>query len=787
MIHSIKLNQMIGYSVLLIIFLLPSNIYVLANFKTACELLKLPRECHCQRTRGVPLSSLNETRLRCRQFTKITSEYNWSIVQYDRLAFETPTDNLILDRFAFADIRARTLRFNVRHLFLNDHALYNAYIGQLAMSCTDDYGTINLESNGQVLYGATITNVLVKSIDLQIQISELFFSNSIIYTLLIESSKFYGFTNKKFITPQQYETNTTNENQYENFLEYDSILTPNSSYQTSSQISSLKIRRIRNSKRTLRQNPDINDEKFSLLEYTTSPINVTSTPLLASVRIYTIFSSINTTNLTENYFPNNFNYSQTDEIALSYNYINTIDPYAFRHLQLFEGRLILTYNHIQYLSPSAFNYLYSLNNLSLAYNFIQNVSSIHFEHLNKLYELDLGFNQINQLYNSTFQYLRNLHVLRLNNNPLKFIHSSVFTSLTHLKEINLQGVQLTQLIDPQNFHWLWNLANLNVNYLSNTNFDLSDVAFCLLSHFNQTFFHISRQHSCLCNVHYLYNNPDIHRNGSYSTVTYHTNYLRLTPICIQSETSSSFEQYPHENEPMEYSNSSDFIIQNLGDNCNYKLIFLDCDAMTTTTASATTTATTTTTTTFIDMSSLADNRSTAESLLNAASKPAPLPTTTPWFFKYTKPTPRSANNAKKLFTVLGTLIAITVAAVILVIIWYRLKRLYIQKQKRKKVEQKRGLNLISSNTITNHPQTTAPRYASSDMLSSLYSGQSMGNKNQSQTLIARASPPSTIYKNVDALNNDSIQSIDHEESQQQLQSQNLTNGKTIEIEDTTEC
>ncbi|CAF5216795.1 unnamed protein product, partial [Rotaria magnacalcarata] len=235
-----------------------------------------------------------------------------------------------------------------------------------------------------------------------------------------------------------------------------------------SQISSLKIRRIRNSKRTLRQNPDINDEKFSLLEYTTSPINVTSTPLLASVRIYTIFSSINTTNLTENYFPNNFNYSQTDEIALSYNYINTIDPYAFRHLQLFEGRLILTYNHIQYLSPSAFNYLYSLNNLSLAYNFIQNVSSIHFEHLNKLYELDLGFNQINQLYNSTFQYLRNLHVLRLNNNPLKFIHSSVFTSLTHLKEINLQGVQLTQLIDPQNFHWLWNLANLNVNYLSNT-------------------------------------------------------------------------------------------------------------------------------------------------------------------------------------------------------------------------------------------------------------------------------------------------------------------------------
>ncbi|CAF3525468.1 unnamed protein product [Rotaria socialis] len=787
--HSIKLNQMIGYSVLLIIFLLPSNIYVLANFKTACELLKLPRECHCQRTRGVPLSSLNETRLRCRQFTKITNEYNWPIVQYDRLAFETPNDNLILDRFAFSDIRARTLRFNVRHLFLNDHAFYNAYIGQLAISCTDDYGTINLESNGQALYGATITNILVKSIDLQIQISELFFSNSVIYTLLIESSKFYGFTNKKFITRQQYETNSTNENQYETFLEYDSILTPNSSYQTSSQSSPLKIRRIRNSKRGRRQISDINDEKFSLLEYTTAPINITSTPLLASVRIYTILSSINTTNLTENYFPNNFNYNQTDEITLSYNYINTIDPYAFRHLQFFEGRLILTYNHIQYLSPYAFNYLYSLNNLSLANNLIQNVSSMHFEHLNKLYELDLGFNQINQLYNNTFQYLPNLHVLRLNNNPLKFIHSNVFTSLTHLKEINLQGVQLMQLIDPQNFHWLWNLASLNVNYLSNTNFDLSDVAFCLLSHFNQTFFHISRQHSCSCNVHYLYNNPGIHRNGPYSTVKYHTNYLRLTPICIQNETSSSFEQYPHENEPVEYSNSSDFIIQNLGDKCNYKLMFLDCDAMTTTTTATTTTTTTTTAMTTIEISSSADNLSTAESLLNAAArKTAPLPTTTPRFFKYTKPTSKSANNTKKLFTVLGTLIAITVAPVILVILWYRLKRLYIQKQKRKKViEQKRGLNSISSNNMTHYPQTTAPRYASSDMLSSMYSGQSIGNKNPSQTLISPASPPSTIYKNVDALNNDSIQSIDHEENQLQRQSQNLTNDKTSEIQETTEC
>ncbi|CAF3891132.1 unnamed protein product [Rotaria sp. Silwood2] len=95
---------MIGYSLLLLFFLCPSNIIALVNYKTACELLKLPRDCHCQRTRGVPISSLNETRLRCRQFTKITTDYRWSIVPYDRLAFETSNDNLTLYRFAFDNI-----------------------------------------------------------------------------------------------------------------------------------------------------------------------------------------------------------------------------------------------------------------------------------------------------------------------------------------------------------------------------------------------------------------------------------------------------------------------------------------------------------------------------------------------------------------------------------------------------------------------------------------------------------------------------------------------------------
>jgi hypothetical protein len=150
------------------------------------------------------------------------------------------------------------------------------------------------------------------------------------------------------------------------------------------------------------------------------------------------------------------------------------------------------------------------------------------------------------------------------------------------------------------------------------------------------------------------------------------------------------------------------------------------------------------------------------------------------YFKYTKPPKKSVNNAKKLFTVLGTLAAITIGAIILVILWYRLKAMFKRQEKKKKiVEQQRQLNSPSNN---NH--STAPRYASSDMLGSIHSTQLTGNKSQSQALIAPASSsPSTIYKNVDALANDPIQNFIDEENRQQ----NITDEKPIDIQATTQC
>jgi len=104
---------------------------------------------------------------------------------------------------------------------------------------------------------------------------------------------------------------------------------------------------------------------------------------------------------------------------------------------------------------------------------------------------------------------------------------------------------------------------------------LSDVAFCILSRYNQTLFHLSREYSCSCNIHYF----NLNQNLIDNTSKYKTNYLRLTPICNENNTDLIFEEEINEN---------DLILQDLENTCDYKLMFLDCDAMTTTTVKTTT-------------------------------------------------------------------------------------------------------------------------------------------------------------------------------------------------------
>ena len=100
-----------------------------------------------------------------------------------------------------------------------------------------------------------------------------------------------------------------------------------------------------------------------------------------------------------------------------------------------------------------------------------------------------------------------------------------------------------------------------------SSFELSDVAFCILSRYNQTFFHLSRQHSCSCSNHYLNLNLNSMILGKYPS-----NYLRLTPLCRTNQSNSTMDE-----------DEEQLIVRGLDNQCDYRLVFLDCDAMTTTT------------------------------------------------------------------------------------------------------------------------------------------------------------------------------------------------------------
>ena len=142
---------------------------------------------------------------------------------------------------------------------------------------------------------------------------------------------------------------------------------------------------------------------------------------------------------------------------------------------------------------------------------------------------------------------------------------------------------------------------------------------------------------------------------------------------------------------------------------------------------------------------------------------------------------------------LGTLLAITVAAIVLVILWYRLKAVFKRRQKKKKiVEQQKHFN----SPTNHHHQVTAPRYASSEMLSSIHSGQLIGNKSQSQALITPSSPSAIVYKNIDAtignepgqnLIDDENQSRQQQQEQEQPDSPTMINNTTTDMQATTEC
>jgi hypothetical protein len=135
------------------------------------------------------------------------------------------------------------------------------------------------------------------------------------------------------------------------------------------------------------------------------------------------------------------------------------------------------------------------------------------------------------------------------------------------------------------------------------------------------------------------------------------------------------------------------------------------------------------------------------------------------------------NNMKKLFTVLGTLVAITIGAIILVFFWYHFKTILRRRKKKKKfIQHQRHFN----SPVLNSPHSSAPRYASVDMLGSIHSAYLFDNKNQSEALIQSPQP---IYKNIEAIENNRIENFIDDESLQQ----DLSEDKAAKIPAMTQC
>jgi hypothetical protein len=140
---------------------------------------------------------------------------------------------------------------------------------------------------------------------------------------------------------------------------------------------------------------------------------------------------------------------------------------------------------------------------------------------------------------------------------------------------------------------------------------------------------------------------------------------------------------------------------------------------------------------------------------------------------------------KKLFTVLGTLIAITIGAIIFLLFWYRLKTILKRRKKKKSfVEQQQHFN---SPAINNH--LTTPRYASSDISGSIYSEHLSMSKSQSEALIE---PPvlqtSPSCKNIETIENNYVENfIDDESLKQDSTEKTTTTTTTTEMQEVTQC
>ncbi|XP_023236942.1 protein toll-like [Centruroides sculpturatus] len=123
------------------------------------------------------------------------------------------------------------------------------------------------------------------------------------------------------------------------------------------------------------------------------------------------------------------------------------------------------------LPEELFDGLYNLKTLNLSYNLIEIVHPFVFRHLTLLEQLNLRGNEIKSLPEELFRGLDNLTSLDLRNNLIESVHPLFFRHLTLLKELNLEKNPIKSF--PENL--LKGLSNLRILSVSGTFSELRSV------------------------------------------------------------------------------------------------------------------------------------------------------------------------------------------------------------------------------------------------------------------------------------------------------------------------
>jgi hypothetical protein len=346
------------------------------------------------------------------------------------------------------------------------------------------------------------------------------------------------------------------------------------------------------------------------------------------------------------------------------------------------------------IHPFTFYMYRHLKTLILSANNFTQIDSNSFRNLNELVFLDLSSNPVAYIPDATFIDLVSLKSLMLQNTNIKAIGAHLFKGLYSLEELSLMNTKRLTSIDKHAFAdakrrlRFLNLDNtsvsligqeLDIDWLDNLNLALINInlydrppGFTFDSDFNftckflssipiNTLFYLKRNAQCNCFTYWLY------RAKQYDI----DKWLYKTPDCYNAQMKS-------------------MLIGDAEKSCNFDFYTSKCDKTRTTTATTTTMTFTTVTTMITTTTTIRTTTSTqapmTRSSWNTMRPPRPSPTTQPLLTtqKIKNPTLRRIRNLdmRKLFYVLATIIAISILAIILTIIGFRLQAVISQQKKK---------------------------------------------------------------------------------------------------------